>query len=77
MSALPPNSDRKSGHPQNAMSALPLEADVCGANRYVRFGPIADIDLFDHFVRNCEHGGSHVDPKGSRSLKIDRELELC
>jgi hypothetical protein len=38
-----PNSDRKSGHPQNAMSALPLKADVCGANRHVRFGPIADI----------------------------------
>jgi hypothetical protein len=38
-----PNSDRKSGHPQNAMSALPLKADVCGANRHVRFGPKADI----------------------------------
>ena len=23
-----PNSDRKSGHPQNAMSAVPLKADV-------------------------------------------------
>src|SRR6478609_270468 len=38
-----PNGDRKSGHPQNAMSALPLKADVCGANRHVRFGPKADI----------------------------------
>jgi hypothetical protein len=38
-----PNSDRKSGHPQNAMSALPLKADVCGANRHVRFGPEADM----------------------------------
>jgi len=26
------------------MSALPLKADVCGANRHVCFGPKADID---------------------------------
>src|SRR5262245_32491940 len=26
-----PNSDRKSGHPQTVMSALPLKADMCGA----------------------------------------------
>jgi len=25
------------------MSALPPKADVCGANRHVCFGPIADI----------------------------------
>jgi len=25
------------------MSALPPKADMCGATRYVRFGPIADI----------------------------------
>jgi hypothetical protein len=34
-----PNSDRKSGNPQTVMSALPLKADMCGANRYVCFGP--------------------------------------
>jgi len=28
---------------QNAMSALPLKADMCGALAYVRFGPKADI----------------------------------
>jgi hypothetical protein len=28
---------------QNGMSALPLKADMCGATRDVRFGPIADI----------------------------------
>src|SRR5215470_2150502 len=38
-----PNSDRKSRHPQNIMSALPPKADMCGANLNVRFGPIADI----------------------------------
>ena len=38
-----PNSDRKSRHPQNAMSALPPKADMCGAASDVRFGPKADI----------------------------------
>ena len=38
-----PNSDRESGHAQTVMSALPLKADVCGANHHVCFGPIADI----------------------------------
>ena len=38
-----PNSDRESGFPRKVMSALPSKADVCGANRHVCFGPIADI----------------------------------
>jgi hypothetical protein len=32
-----PNSDRESGFPQQAMSALPPKADMCGATRDVRF----------------------------------------
>src|SRR5215475_7787828 len=28
---------------QNGMSALPPKADMCGATRYVRYGPIADM----------------------------------
>jgi hypothetical protein len=28
---------------QTVMFALPPKADMCGANRYVCFGPIADI----------------------------------
>jgi len=43
MSALPPNSDRESGHAAMVMSALTPKADMCGANRHVCFGPIADI----------------------------------
>jgi hypothetical protein len=39
-----PNSDRKSGHAQIVMSALHPKADMCGANRHVCFGPVADID---------------------------------
>jgi hypothetical protein len=30
---------------QKGMSALPPIADMCGATRYVRFVPIADIQL--------------------------------
>ena len=37
-----PNSDRESGFPQKAMSALPPKADMCGALAHVRFVPIAD-----------------------------------
>jgi len=38
-----PNSDRKSGHAQKVMSALPPRADMCGALGHVCYGPIADI----------------------------------
>jgi hypothetical protein len=37
-----PNSNRESGFPQTVMSALPPEADMCGAIRDVRYGPKAD-----------------------------------
>jgi hypothetical protein len=40
---LYPNSDRESGFPHKAMSALHPKADMCSANNDVRFGPIADI----------------------------------
>jgi hypothetical protein len=33
------------------MSALPPKADICGATSDVRYGPKADIGLFDHLVR--------------------------
>jgi hypothetical protein len=38
-----PNSDRESGFPQQAMSALPPKADMCGSARDVRYGPIANV----------------------------------
>jgi hypothetical protein len=31
--------------PQQAMSALPPKADMCGARAHVRFGPKADINI--------------------------------
>jgi hypothetical protein len=49
------NSDRESGLPHTVMSALPLKADVCDANRQVCFGPKADsASLFDHLVSERE-----------------------
>ena len=45
---------------QEAMSALPPKADMCSAQAYVRFVPIADIRaLFDHLVGACEKRGGH------------------
>jgi hypothetical protein len=48
-----PNSDRKSGPPQNVMSALPPKADMCGALAHVRFGPKADM----RFIRSPRRRG--------------------
>jgi hypothetical protein len=45
-----PNSDRKSGPPQNAMSALPPKADMCSATAHVCFGPKAGIGSIDDFI---------------------------
>jgi len=43
MSALHPIATAKADMPQMVMSALPLKADMCSANRHVCFGPKADI----------------------------------
>jgi hypothetical protein len=46
--------------PQKCMSALPPKADMCGATRYVRFGPIADIDYYHLLDGNdLEAPGEH------------------
>ena len=45
MSALPPIATAKADMSQMVMSALPPKADMCGATRDVRFGPIAGIEL--------------------------------
>jgi len=51
-----PNSDRESEIPQQAMSALPPIADMCGAMGDVRFGPKADIGWISD-----EHGNARQD----------------
>jgi hypothetical protein len=43
MSALPPIGTAKADFRTGVMSALPPNADVCGALAHVRFGPKADI----------------------------------
>jgi hypothetical protein len=40
-----PKSDRESGFPQQAMSALPPKADIRSATAHVCYGPKADIVL--------------------------------
>ena len=49
-----PNSDRESGPPRQAMSALPLKADMCGATNDVCSGPKADMWVArDDFRQTC------------------------
>jgi hypothetical protein len=65
-----PNSDRKSDIPQQAMSALPPKADMCGAVAYVRFGPKADIGP----AHSITSGDSEAEHLGG--LEVDDELKL-
>jgi hypothetical protein len=58
---------------QSGMSALPPIADICGAKRYVRFVPIADIRrrLFDHIVSGQKDAVWYGDANRFRGLEID------
>src|ERR1041385_7953775 len=64
-----PNSERKSGHSQEVMSALPPKADMCSARADVCYGQIADIpssnslSLFDGRVGTIEQRERHVHPE--------------
>src|SRR4029453_13510577 len=57
------------------MSALPPKADMCGATRDVRFGPIADITLFDHLVGAGDEGRRQGETKRLGGLGFDNEFE--
>jgi hypothetical protein len=70
------------GHKQTfcgtlAMSALPPEADMCGATRYVRFVPIADICLFDDLVSAPDQCMGNSDPERLGSLEIYDQFDFC
>ena len=52
------NSDRESGFPQKAMSALPPKADMCGALAHVCYVPIADVNARRHLARVAAWSGT-------------------
>src|SRR5262249_955834 len=54
------------------MSALPPKAET----KDVRFGPKADIVLFDHFIGAGEQRRRHCEAECLRSLKIERKFEV-
>jgi hypothetical protein len=57
---------------QKVMSALPPKADMCGATRDVRFGPIADIDnLLDQLVSALLKLNWHVEAERLSGFKIN------
>src|SRR5262245_4108177 len=64
------------------MSAIPPKADMCGATRDVRFGPIADmrrtsfVELFDDRVSSGEHGRRNCEAQCLSGFKIDHQLVL-
>jgi hypothetical protein len=71
------DNDRESGFTQKVMSALPPKADVCGANRHVRYGPIADIaGLFDQLVCTTEQLTWYLEAKRLCGCEIDEELKV-
>ena len=55
------------------MSALPPKADMCGATRHVRFGPIADIATYSitSSARASSAGGT-VRPSALAVLRLER-----
>src|SRR5262245_14264305 len=74
MSAL---GHKQTSTPQKVISALPPKADMCGATRYVGFGPIADIAyLLDHLVGKSQQRGRQCKAKRPRSPQVDDKFEF-
>ena len=53
---------------------MPLKADMCGATRDVRYGPIADIATY--LVSEQLHRVGDREPERLGSSEIDDQLEL-
>ena len=62
---------------QQAMSALPPKADMRGATTDVRFGPIADIRLFDQLVSRQKNAIRYSHAKRFGGFEIDYKLKFC
>src|SRR5215472_14065099 len=64
--------------PSVPMSALPPKADMCGATRDVRFGPIADIrpHSIDEFISAAKQRLRHDEAERLRGLEVDYKLIL-
>ena len=67
---------------ETGMSAPPPKADVCGANRHVCFGPIADIGrdlicwLLDYLIGAREQRRRDCEAERFRRLEINYQIEL-
>src|SRR5262245_52855383 len=60
---------------QNGMSALPPKADICGATRDVRFGPITDMShSVDHLIGGIQEPFRNRQTECLSGLEIDVQL---
>ena len=66
-----PDSDRKSGLPQKAMSASPPKADACAATSDVGFGPIADIGSTSDEHSDARQNNSDLGELARLGLNLD------
>ena len=77
MSALPPIATAKAGSRKEHVRFTPENGGVRCATRDVRFGPKADIGLFDHFVGAAKKCGRECETEGLGSLEIYHCLIFC